>query len=137
MHIEKIKNKNAIEIDRQPNRIGKGTHVKGNMVSEGDFRIDGKLQGDIQTSGKVVIGKEGGVEGKMLCQNADIEGIFIGELIISGLLSLRASANVEGEVTIAKLSVEPGAIFNVLCHMKNSSVKTLNNDSSKTTEKTA
>ena len=45
------------EIGGQPNRIEKNTKIKGDIISEADFRIDGKLDGNVKTSGKVVIGK--------------------------------------------------------------------------------
>ncbi|MEM9686914.1 MAG: polymer-forming cytoskeletal protein [Bacteroidota bacterium] len=137
MPLETRKNKNNTDMMKQPNRIGKGTRIKGDITSEADFRIDGTLEGDIQTSGRVVIGKEGYVQGSISCPNADIEGKFSGTLNVSELLSLRASANVEGEVVVAKLSVEPGAAFNATCSMKSISVKPLKNDLPEKTEKTA
>ena len=105
------------EIGGQPNRIEKNTKIKGDIISEADFRIDGKLDGNVKTSGKVVIGKDGYIHGKVECVNADIEGSFNGELQVSDLLSLKSSAVIEGTVTVAKLSVEPGATFNASCNM--------------------
>ena len=101
----------------QPNRIEKNTVIKGNITSEADFRIDGKLEGNVKTSGKVVIGKDGLIKGKVECVNADIEGNFNGELYVSELLSLKNSAKIEGTVNVAKLAVEPGATFNASCTM--------------------
>jgi cytoskeletal protein CcmA (bactofilin family) len=101
----------------QPNRIEKNTVIKGNITSQADFRIDGKLDGNVKTSGKVVIGKDGLIKGKVECVNADIEGNFDGELFVSELLSLKSSARIEGTVNVAKLSVEPGATFNASCAM--------------------
>ncbi|MCW5514624.1 polymer-forming cytoskeletal protein [Muriicola sp. Z0-33] len=106
------------EIGGQPNRIEKNTKIKGDIISEADFRIDGKLDGNVKTSGKVVIGKGGYIHGKVECVNADIEGSFNGELTVSDLLSLKASAVIEGNVTVSKLAVEPGATFNASCTMK-------------------
>ena len=106
------------EIGGQPNRIEKNTKIKGDIVSEADFRIDGKLDGNVKTSGKVVIGKGGYIHGKVECVQADIEGSFNGELQVSDLLSLKASAKIEGTVSVAKLHVEPGATFNASCSMK-------------------
>ncbi|RNC92248.1 MAG: polymer-forming cytoskeletal protein [Allomuricauda sp.] len=101
----------------QPNRIEKNTKIKGNITSEADFRIDGKLEGNVKTSGKVVIGKGGLIKGKVECVNADIEGNFNGELYVKDLLSLKASAVIDGTVSVSKLSVEPGATFNASCTM--------------------
>ncbi len=106
------------EIGGQPNRIEKNTKIKGDIVSEADFRIDGKLDGNVKTSGKVVIGKDGYIHGKVECVNADIEGSFNGELLVSDLLSLKSSAVIEGTVSVNKLAVEPGATFNASCSMK-------------------
>lgn len=105
------------EFGGQPNRIEKNTKIKGDITSEADFRIDGKLEGNVKTSGKVVIGKDGYINGKVECVNADIEGKFNGELLVKDLLSLKASAIIEGTVSVAKLSVEPGATFNASCAM--------------------
>lgn len=105
------------EFGGQPNRIEKNTKIKGNITSEADFRIDGKLEGNVKTSGKVVIGKDGHINGKVECVNADIEGKFNGELFVKDLLSLKSSALIEGTVSVAKLSVEPGATFNASCTM--------------------
>ena len=105
------------EFGGQPNRIEKNTKIKGNITSEADFRIDGKLEGNVKTSGKVVIGKDGYINGKVECVNADIEGKFNGELNVSDLLSLKASATIEGNVSVSKLAVEPGATFNASCTM--------------------
>lgn len=106
------------ELGGQPNRIEKNTKIKGDIISEADFRIDGKLDGNVKTSGKVVIGKDGYIHGKVQCVNADIEGSFNGELQVSELLSLKASAVIEGTVSVNKLAVEPGATFNAACTMK-------------------
>ena len=118
MFSENKKPKTMNELGGQPNRIEKNTKIKGEITSEADFRIDGKLDGNVKTSGKVVIGKDGYIHGKVECVNADIEGNFNGELMVSELLSLKSSAIIEGTVIVAKLSVEPGATFNASCTMK-------------------
>jgi cytoskeletal protein CcmA (bactofilin family) len=114
----------------QPNRIEKNTRIKGDIISEADFRIDGKLDGNVKTSGKVVIGKDGYIHGKVECVNADIEGNFNGELQVSNLLALKASAVIEGTVTVSKLAVEPGATFNASCSMKGKGGLTSSNQTS-------
>lgn len=129
------------EIGGQPNRIEKNTKIKGDIVSEADFRIDGKLDGNVKTSGKVVIGKDGYIHGKVECVNADIEGSFNGELLVSDLLSLKSSAVIEGTVAVTKLAVEPGATFNASCTMKGKGGASLSSSTSSsstsTTAKTA
>ncbi len=102
------------------NRINDGTKLKGNVTSNGYFRIDGEIEGNVKTPSKVVIGKTGVVIGTLSCENADIEGKVKGILDIEGTLSLKSTANIEGEVVTGKLAVEPGATFNATCLMKDS-----------------
>lgn len=117
----------------QPNRIEKSTKITGEIVSEADFRIDGVLEGSITTSGKVVIGKEGVINGKVNCSFADVEGKFSGQIDVKESLSLKSTAIMEGEVVIGKLIVESGAIFNAKCSMKSASdVKSISGKREKT-----
>ena len=115
----------ATESSTQQNRIAQGTTIVGDIVSEGGFRIDGAIQGTIKTPGKIVVGKSGVVNGTLEGANADFEGRFSGKMKLTGVLSLKSSAFIEGEVEIAKLAVEPGATFNAVCSMKGA-VKELN-----------
>jgi cytoskeletal protein CcmA (bactofilin family) len=117
------------------NIIGKNTSIVGDVISEGDFRIEGKVEGTIKTAGRVVIGESGSVSGKVECNNADIEGKFSGELFVNNLLTLKATATISGDVVISKLSVESGAEFNATCAMKGSVKELKNEQTSK--EKTA
>lgn len=127
--------KEKLPLVSERNVIGKNTLVVGDVKSEGDFRIDGSVEGTIKTGGRVVIGALGCVNGKIVCDNADIEGKFSGELLVNNLLTLKATAKITGEVVTSKLLVEPGAEFNATCAMKGS-VMELQNDQSKQ-EKTA
>ncbi len=101
-----------------PNRIEETTKFKGDITSKGDFRIDGVLTGNIITSGKVIIGKNGSVKGNIECSFIEVEGSFDGNLIASNMLLLRASSKLKGDVIVEKLSVESDAIFNAKCTMK-------------------
>lgn len=119
------------------NIIAQGTKIVGDFNSEGDFRIDGTIEGNIKTTGKVVVGKAGLVKGTLQGTDAYFEGRFSGKLALSGTLTLKASANIDGEVVACKLAVEPGANFNVTCIMKGT-VKEMNKGGQRPeTEKTA
>ena len=99
------------------NTIGAGTIVTGDVQSKGDIRVDGSLKGSLNTSGKVVLGKEGVIEGDVLCNSADISGIIKAKITVSQLLSLKATAKLNGDIITNKLSIEPGASFSGSCSM--------------------
>lgn len=97
--------------------IGAGTTIKGDLVSNGDVRIDGTLIGNITGSAKVLIGQDGVVQGDIEGQQADIQGKVTGKLHIKELLNLRGAAIVRGNIHAGKLQIEPSVTFNGQCHM--------------------
>ena len=99
------------------NTISQGTEIKGNIKASGDFRMDGTLEGDIVLDGKLVVGENGNVRGNIICQNANIIGTVCGNVTVKELLSLHATAVVNGDIVINKLSIEPGAQFVGTCKM--------------------
>lgn len=113
------------------NRISLGTTIEGDIISSGGFRIDGTILGTVKTDAKVVVGKDGIITGNLECKNADIEGTFSGKLLVHGLLTLKATASIDGDVLTNKLAVEPGASFNATCKM-GTGVKSIGDSKGKT-----
>jgi cytoskeletal protein CcmA (bactofilin family) len=105
------------DIPNAINIITKGTTIKGDIIATGDFRLDGTLEGSIQSNGKIVVGDTGVVNGNILCLNANIIGTVNGNLSVKELLSLHSTARVKGDILINKLSIEPGAVFTGKCCM--------------------
>ena len=97
--------------------VAAGTEINGKINSNGDVRIDGNLIGDIKTTGKVLVGVNGKVQGDMHAQQADIMGKVIGNLHVAELLSLKANSEVKGNIYTGQLLVDPSASFNGECHM--------------------
>lgn len=104
------------------NLLGSGTEVTGDIRSNGDIRIDGILTGSINSTGKVVVGSTGRVEGEIICLNADISGEVSARIKVSELLSLKSTARVIGDILTNKLAIEPGAVFTGACKMESQSL---------------
>ena len=122
--------------------IESSTKIVGDIISKADFRIDGVVEGNITTSGKVVIGKTGKIIGKLICSNADMSGSINGEVEVSETLSLMSDSYVKGDITTAKLSVEEGAQVEATISMKTGKQlkaidSDLNNHKKQEAEKTA
>lgn len=122
--------KSTSDQSKEQSKIAEGTKISGDIEAKGGFRIDGTVDGNLKTPGKVVIGKNGFVNGILECDHADIEGKFTGKLHVADTLSLRASAFIEGEAVVSKLAVEPGATFNASCTM-NGGVKAMKKENEK------
>ena len=99
------------------NLISQGTRITGDVVSDGDIRIDGFLKGNINCKGRLVIGGSGTIEGEIVCSNIEISGNFKGKINASELLTMKSTAVVSGDINIAKLAVEPGSLFTGTCQM--------------------
>jgi len=99
------------------NSLGQGTKLVGDLNAQNDMRIDGTLEGNLSCAGKLILGPKGLITGQIDCQNAVIEGSIDGTIRVKELLQVKESANITGEITTAKLMVQPGAIFNVKCSM--------------------
>lgn len=88
-------------------RICPNTQIIGNIITQHDIRIDGTVDGEIKTEGKLVIGESGKCKGKVQCKNVDISGLFDGVLKVSELASLRDKCMFTGELHADMLSIEP------------------------------
>lgn len=99
------------------NLIAAGTKISGELISDGDIRIDGELTGNLESKGRLVIGASGKVEGDIKCKSCEIAGTQKGKLFIAELLTLKASSVVSGDMVTGRLSIEPGAYFMGTCTM--------------------
>ncbi|GAB6121975.1 bactofilin family protein [Dysgonomonas termitidis] len=92
--------------------------LKGEIKIEDDFRIDGNVHGDIYSGGKVVIGIEGCVKGKIVGKSVEVIGKILGDVIVSDVVVLRASCYYEGQITARNIEIEAGASFFGNCRME-------------------
>lgn len=102
------------------NALTNGSKIVGEIFADSDFRIDGEVEGTITCNGKVVIGQKGFLKGSISCINAEIVGTVEGDIVVTETLSLRGTAVIKGEVKTKVLLVEPNAVFNGTCSMKDS-----------------
>ncbi len=113
------------------NSLVAGTQLEGTVRADNDFRIDGKLKGNLICKGKVIIGPSGFVDGEIDCVNALVEGKFNGHLKVKELLSVKDTAKITGEIITDKLVVQSGAVFNVKCQMGGQTLSNVNSNKNK------
>ncbi|MDR1525590.1 MAG: polymer-forming cytoskeletal protein [Tannerella sp.] len=99
------------------NVLAAGTVLTGTVVAESDFRLDGRVEGEINCKGKIVIGPKGSVKGNILTDNAEIFGNIEGVVRARERLVLKSSAVIKGDIYIQTLEIEPGAKLNGSCSM--------------------
>lgn len=97
------------------NIISPGTRIEGEVFSNGDIRVDGFVDGYLNTKAKVVVGPKGVIKGELICESADVTGKIDGKLSVKNELYLKSSAHITGELITNKLVVESGAFINGNC----------------------
>jgi len=99
------------------NVFATGTTLTGKIETESDFRLDGRIEGEIACKGKIVIGPKGYVKGNIMTVNAEILGTVDGVIRTRERLVLKSSAEIKGDIFIQTLEIEPGAKLNGTCTM--------------------
>ena len=94
------------------NSLVSGTVITGNISSKMDIRIDGKLEGTLNSEAKVVVGKNALISGNIVCQTILIEGRVEGNITAKEKLHIQSNGSVIGDLITHKLIIEDGAIFN-------------------------
>lgn len=117
MFTNKEEKKVEAEITSSSNTIGKGTALYGDIETHGNLRIEGKVEGNIKTKSKIVLGKSSVVIGNITAQNAEIEGSVTGKVNVSDNLILKHTSVIKGDIITNRLIVESGSQFNGGCKM--------------------
>lgn len=127
------RNKNTTSQDNniqksEVNTIIEGTKITGELETSSNFRLDGFVKGTFKSTAKIIIGSAGVIEGELFSESAEIEGKVIGNINIKGLLVLKPTAKIEGNIIAGTMNVESGAIFDGQCHIGDD-IKNSNNNS--------
>ncbi|MDR0733333.1 MAG: polymer-forming cytoskeletal protein [Dysgonamonadaceae bacterium] len=112
-------NKETISTGIAHNSLAAGTTVKGEINAEEDIRIDGKVEGNIECSGKVVVGPLAEITGDIRCQNTDLMGLVTGNITIYETACLKSTVRFTGDIETKYIEIEAGAVFNGTCKMTN------------------
>jgi len=89
--------------------LAKGVVLKGEIHVEGTVRIDGRLDGEIQTKGHVIIGEDGLVQGMITAGTVVSSGRIKAKVSANERIQLLKTATLIGEVLTPILIMEEGA----------------------------
>ena len=101
--------------------IGKGVDFKGTIIYNGTVRIDGSLEGEVQTDGVLLIGEEAVLKAKVTAGTVVCKGKITGDVTATEKIRLRAPAVLNGGVKAPMISIEEGVLFNGTIEMTHSS----------------
>ena len=95
--------------------IGKGSAISGNMKVNGFIRIDGDIDGSLETDGNVIVGENARIRGDLTAKSAIIGGIIKGNIKANESIKILADAAVIGDVISRKVQVDGSAIIHGHC----------------------
>ena len=98
--------------------VGPSVKIQGDLVSEGNIRIEGAVAGKVVTTQSVHVGEAAKIAADVQAGNAIIAGEVHGNIRILESLILQPSARVAGDISCTTLRVEDGAQFTGKCSMK-------------------
>ena len=91
--------------------LGPTLHFKGELYGEEDLEFQGQLEGSIEHTRSLSIGKDGGVTGNIRAKFVIVEGRVDGDIFATESVSIRASAKVKGNIFAPRVGIADGANF--------------------------
>jgi cytoskeletal protein CcmA (bactofilin family) len=95
-----------------------GSHIMGDLHFEDTFRIDGKVTGKIISSGDLIIGENGVIDGEVQVTRIFVSGTVKGSLEAEQRVELLATSKVYADIYTPVLTMEEGAFLEGRCSMK-------------------
>ncbi len=91
--------------------ISHGVMLEGKIKSNGNLRIDGTVNGNINANGNVTVGESGEVNGEVNANVIVVGGKIVGTITANEKVVLESKSNLKGDIITKILVVEEGAIF--------------------------
>ena len=91
--------------------LGQGSAITGNIKINGFVRIDGDIDGNLETDGNIIIGENARIRGNVKAKSVIVGGIVLGNIEASQSIKVLATSAVIGDIVSHKVQVEQNAII--------------------------
>jgi cytoskeletal protein CcmA (bactofilin family) len=92
--------------------IGPSIHVEGTLRGEEDLIIEGQVSGTVNLQGhSLTIGPHGQINANIYANTVVVDGTVEGDVFGAERVVIRQSANIRGNITSPRVSLEEGARF--------------------------
>ena len=93
------------------NVLSSDVEIKGTVKFQHDLIVDGKIEGEIQSTGNLTIGENARINAEVKTGTVVVYGRVHGNLTATDHIELKASGEVVGDIKAKTLTIESGAIF--------------------------
>ncbi len=97
--------------------IGADMVIDGNIKAKDTIRIEGKVMGDVETEGALMISVTATVKGNVRGSNVVVGGTLEGDLVSGGKTELLSTGKMIGNINTKSLIVDENAEFQGKCAM--------------------
>lgn len=107
------KAENGRAASREPieNVLGQSLTIRGDLTADGGFRIDGTVEGNVDSKAAIVVGESGVVRGDLRGTDVVVAGQIMGNVTCSGHLEILAKGRIEGDIDAKSVRIETGGVF--------------------------
>src|ERR1700674_1421426 len=92
--------------------LGPRDSLHGRLEIQGDLKIQGNVEGELKASGDVTIDSTATIQASIEGSNVSVRGQVTGNVTAKRRLTLGGSGHLNGDVKVARLTVEDGATLN-------------------------
>ena len=93
------------------NVLSTDVDIKGTVKFTNDLVVDGKIEGEIASSGNLTVGENARLKAEIKTGTVVVYGKVHGNITANDRVDLKSSAEVVGDIKAKTLSIESGAIF--------------------------
>ena len=91
--------------------IDSSIRVKGELLGDEDVTIDGRVEGIVNLTRTLVVGKRGSVEADVRAANVVVHGSVVGNVVAEQKVEILATGHLEGNIKAPKIVIAEGAHF--------------------------
>lgn len=85
--------------------IDRDVTLIGEIVSDENIRLRGRVEGNVLTSGSVVIEPQGSVRGDITAENLIVEGSIEGKVVVARKFELRPTGRMRGDIRASVVAI--------------------------------
>lgn len=91
--------------------LGNGSFISGDIKVNGFVRIDGDIDGNLETDGNIIIGENAKIRGNIVGKSVIVGGIVLGNIFADESVILMVNSAVMGDIVSHKVQIEDTAKF--------------------------
>ena len=103
--------------------LDSGSRLVGDLRFDDTFRVDGRIEGRIHSSGRLIVGDTGEIEGEVHVAQVHVAGTIRGTVADAEKVEIVATGKIYGELQSRSLVMADGAVLEGSCSMDESTPK--------------